>query len=352
MMPSSPKKRVGVPASAPTSVLSHNRASDIETLKRELVRHAEQVCHHLLPSGKRAGGAWLCGNLMGDEGRSLSVNLATGIWCDFATGQSGSNLLELWRQVRGLQFASTLREASAFCGVSSNPHVSAVEDKIKQRARWPKFEIGGHKDLLRVAILRAIALEGIELASTRGLLRFANWRNHPCWIITDSQRMIAQARRMDGEPFAIGSDQCKTITLPGSYAGIPIGLNESREFSTVVIVEGGPDLLAAHACMWAEDRTDVAAVAVLGAGQRPITAIWSVFKEKRVRVYCHRDSAGMKAGRAWNRSLVAAEAAKVDGFKFDGLRKFDDSPVNDLNDLLLLHCDDFEARHDVWEVLP
>jgi hypothetical protein len=43
------------------------------------------------------------GNLRGDPGQSLSINLITGIWSDFSTGEKGSNLLELWRQVRGLR---------------------------------------------------------------------------------------------------------------------------------------------------------------------------------------------------------------------------------------------------------
>jgi hypothetical protein len=34
-----------------------------------------------------------------------------------------------------------------------------------------------------------------------------------------------------------------------------------------------------------------------------------------------------------------AGALKVDGFRFDGLRKVDGSPVEDLNDLLALHSD-------------
>jgi hypothetical protein len=226
------------------------------------------------------------------------------------------------------------------------------DDAARKRASWPAFETGSRCDFLTVSNLRGIAIEGIELASERGLLCFADWRNFPCWIVTDSCRMNAQARRMDGLPFVVEGESRKAITLPGSRAGSPIGLSEARDFPAVAVCEGGPDLLAAHGCMWAEGRQDVAAVAMLGAGHRPSVAAWSALAGKRVRIYCHRDTHGMKAGQEWGQAILAAGVAKIDGFRFDGLRKVDESPVTDLNDLLALHPDDFEARRDVWEILP
>jgi hypothetical protein len=200
--------------------------------------------------------------------------------------------------------------------------------------------------------LRGIAFEGIELASERGFLRFADWRGQPCWIVTDSQRINAQARRMDGRPLVVEGKEVKAQTLPGSRASVPLGLAEAREFAAVAVVEGGPDLLAAHGCCWAEDRKDVAVVAMLGASHRPRPESWAKLAGKRVRIYCHSDDAGMTAAREWAKAILSAGASKIDGFRFDGLRKTDGSPVEDLNDLLALHPDDFEARRDVWEVLP
>jgi hypothetical protein len=111
-------------------------------------------------------------------------------------------------------------------------------------------------------------------------------------------------------------------------------------------------MLAAHGCIWSEDRKDVAAVAMLGASHRPGPETWAKLAGKLVRIYCHADRAGMTAAHAWAESIFRAGAAKIDGFRFDDLRKKDDSPVEDLNDLAALHADDFEARRDVWKVLP
>jgi hypothetical protein len=225
------------------------------------------------------------------------------------------------------------------------------DNAARKRTQWPPFEILSRCEKLTVANSRGIAIEGIELASERGLVWRADWRNFPCWIVTDSRRMNAQARRMDGLPFVIDGKSRKAITLPGSRASMPIGLGEARDFPAVAVCEGGPDLLAAHGCILTEGRKDVAVVAILGAGHRPSVATWSALAGKRVRIYCHCDTHGMKAGQEWGEAILAAGAV-VDAFRFNGLKKTDGSPVGDLNDLLALHPDDFDARREVMEVLP
>jgi hypothetical protein len=95
-------------------------ALDASAIKAELLARAETVCLHLLSAGKRAGCEWRCGSLRGEAGASLSINLASGVWQDFAAGQKGSNLLELWRQVRGVDFATALREAAEFLRTSDS----------------------------------------------------------------------------------------------------------------------------------------------------------------------------------------------------------------------------------------
>jgi hypothetical protein len=327
------------------------RADDV---KCRLLARAEAVCRHLLPAGKRVRNDWICGGVDGRPGRSLSVNLAKGVWKDFATGDAGSNLLELWRQVRRTDFVTALTEAARFCGQTLPQPVRNrdVVGKTLQRGTWPTFEVGTRQDLIALANRRGIAVEGIELARERGLLRFAVRYGHRCWIVTDSRRLNAQARRLDGQPFIVDGKPAKALTLPGSQAGTPIGLIETKRFPAVAVVEGGPDLLAAHGCMWAEGRSDVAAVAMLGAGHRPLSAAWAALYGKQVKIYFHRDAEGEDAGIAWGGEIRMAGATKVEGFRFDGLRKVDCSPVNDLNDLLALHPDDFESHRDTWEILP
>ena len=75
-------------------------------------------------------------------------------------------------------------------------------------------------------MLRGLSAEGVAIAGERGLLFCADTEEGRTWVITDSRRLIAQARRMDGKPFEhIGGH--KAWTLPGSIGALPIGLYES-----------------------------------------------------------------------------------------------------------------------------
>ncbi|MES2709764.1 MAG: hypothetical protein V4726_24415 [Verrucomicrobiota bacterium] len=62
---------------------------------------AESLVTQWLPGGKRAGAEWKCGSLQGEPGKSTSVNLTTGMWSDFATGDKGGDLISLLAAIRG-----------------------------------------------------------------------------------------------------------------------------------------------------------------------------------------------------------------------------------------------------------
>lgn len=90
---------------------------DVETKLQERVL---EVVQHLLPHGKREGGEWVCGNLDGQPGRSLKVNVTNkvGVWCDFADGgKGGKSLISLWCSVRNQEFRVCIHEAKEFLGI-------------------------------------------------------------------------------------------------------------------------------------------------------------------------------------------------------------------------------------------
>lgn len=89
-------------------------------LSEILARDAETVAKYLLPNGKRDGREWRCGSVSGEAGASLGVHLQgdkAGVWADFASGQSG-DLIDLWRECRGIGMAAALKEAADWIGVS------------------------------------------------------------------------------------------------------------------------------------------------------------------------------------------------------------------------------------------
>ena len=84
-----------------------------------LAREADKVARHLLGDGKREGQELRYGDAFGSAGKSLGVHLSgekAGIFCDFATGESG-DLLDLWVLARGVDMSKAINEAKEFLGV-------------------------------------------------------------------------------------------------------------------------------------------------------------------------------------------------------------------------------------------
>jgi len=114
-----------------------------------LADHAEGVCRHLLPNGKRDGAEWRAGSVQGEPGQSLGVHLTgakAGVWSDFNEG-GGGDLLDLWQQARGISLPEAMDEARSYLGISEpqfetgrgpkvapieRPPVQSVRDEVAQ----------------------------------------------------------------------------------------------------------------------------------------------------------------------------------------------------------------------------
>jgi putative DNA primase/helicase len=62
---------------------------DFAGLSQHLLRDALNYCMLWLPGGDLKGQEYVCADLTGGKGSSLSVNIRTGKWADFATGEKG-----------------------------------------------------------------------------------------------------------------------------------------------------------------------------------------------------------------------------------------------------------------------
>ncbi len=198
---------------------------------------------------------------------------------------------------------------------------------------WPTLHPPTPDHVLRIAELRFIQAEGIQLAADRGLLKVCEDRGQLLWVITDASRLCAQVRTMDGSLISTKAGMTKAKTLPGSKAKHVIGLKESAPFQKLWLVEGGPDLLAAHQFIWQEGRqAEVAAVAVLGASIGIPDDELDGFSGKHVRIVPDADPAGTKGALRWIEALRRV-ACKVDVLDLSGLVRNDGSPVKDFNGL-------------------
>ena len=289
-----------------------------------------------------------------DHRASFSVSRNGTLFNDFASG-TGGDAVDFFQLATGLSKTEACRKFIELAGgaaamPSPQPRPAAIERK-RERPVFPDFERGGPADFIQLAGLRNLSIEGLRLASERGLLWFAEFHDFAAWIVSDGERLNAQARRMDGGTWE-HLDGAKSWTLRGSWAGWPIGAKESQPFQSIALCEGAPDLLAAFHFIYCEDRAaEVAPVAMLGASQRIHEDALQLFSGKRIRIYPHTDDAGQSAAERWAVQLETA-GADVDAFAFAGLQKTDGEPVEDLNDAAAICADDYENNRELWNLLP
>ena len=350
-------------------------AAAFAKVKDQLIPRMEDLCGELLPAGRREGNHWLVGDITGNPGSSLEVELCgpkAGLWLDRAGSENGDSI-DLIAGARCLNRRTALAWAYQFLGVSPGtlpsrcsksrrdqfvvrrlPQASISDDheRVGLRRLWPSLRVPDTNLIDRIAATRGLARSGLDLAATRGILRVGMHYGCLCWFATDDCRNAAQARRIDGQRF-FTPDGPKGLSLRGTIGGWPIGLASLKaEHRNILVVEGGPDLLAAHCIIEAEGRSaDTAAIAILGASQKIEAEALPILAGRRIRIFEHWDSAGANAVRTWTHQLEIV-GATVDFIRFAQLRRLDGESVKDLNDFCLLHPEDFEANRWTWEVIP
>ena len=110
------------------------RAAELAT---RLADDAEGVCRYLLPNGKREGREWRAGDVSGGEGKSLGVNLNTGVWKDFASGDRGGDLIDLWAACENLSIGEAIKAAKDYLGIS-DPTFHGEQPRSYTRPDKPK----------------------------------------------------------------------------------------------------------------------------------------------------------------------------------------------------------------------
>lgn len=292
-----------------------------------------------------------------DKRASFSITRDGQAFHDFATGDKG-DVITFWARATGLPVTDACKSFIEYAGTGRSSLIpitriispATPQPEQRQKPVLPPMQRGDLKRLQVLAQFRKLSVEGLQLADERDLLHFATLKILSAWIVTDSERVNAQARRMDGGLWQ--HLDAKAWTLPGCWAAWPIGIQEAQSFPVIALVEGAPDLLAAHHFIYAEERErDVAAVAMLGASQRIHESALPLFTGKRVRIFPHLDKAGADAAQRWTAQLESVNA-DVDCFDLSGIPVASGGRVADLNDLSSMDADAFESDRELWSVLP
>ena len=290
----------------------------------------------LLPGGQERAGEWLIGGVSGEKGKSMRIRLdgdKAGQWIDFASGEKG-NLLKLWQDVRGLSYDETLKDVRRYLGVGEPD----TETKAPSKA-WEQLQremgTGTTQDLRDLADIRHLpTTDGLRAAIENGHLFFGPVCDGPeneffhSWVITDSRRLSAQARKLSGLPYHDGQ---KSKTIHGTSGRWPIGIADAGTSLDISFTEGGPDFLAAYtavAMLGLQDQ--IQPVTMLGSGQVIHPEALPLFKDRRIWMFPHNDEnyAGLGGALNWEKQLqtVGAHVIPFDFSAYPG--------VKDLNDFI------------------
>lgn len=308
-----------------------------------------------------------------DKKPSFSVFDQGRQWQDFATIQKGDAIdfiaiacdVGLGEATR--RFVSMAGgEAALFAGSKIATHGKCSAEiatnalftaQGREPLRLPQVHRPTLREIQAVAASRGLSVEAVSLASSLRTLLFAQVCRQPCWVLTDEARQIAEARRIDRQPFGpIGPlAERKAHTLRGSCKAWPVGtalLRRLPHVRALMLVEGGPDYLAAlHLCLTASVY-DVLPIAMLGrgAGSRIHADALGLLAGRRVRIYPHADAdgGGDAGAQVWAGQLHQA-GCQVDLVHISQLTLPDGAPVNDLNDAAVAY-----AAHDpeIKQLLP
>jgi hypothetical protein len=246
--------------------------------------------------------------------RNPSCTIKGEVMRDWSRNQS-YDAISFYAAAKGISNAEALSSLADKLSLGKNGH-----HKERREESRPEFNAcePSEADLLSIIQTRQLPPEGVFgllLAYSLGILQFAHIAGHRCWLLCDEARRCVEARRLDGIMFpAIGHlDARKAHTLRGSTKSWPIGIKlplseaRSRRLAVLplVLVEGGPDLLAAYGLLASlpMDASDVQPVAMLGTGAAINEDALPHMAGRRVIILSHGDVAGEQAAGRWGQQL-------------------------------------------------
>ena len=247
---------------------------DAKELKTRLLDRLPGALVWLFPNGKIRGRQFVIGDLQGNPGKSLVVELEgpkAGMWIDFATGESG-DIFDLWAASHGLdshrQFPDLVREIAHWLGdappatVTSPSRKPPVDDLGHWSAKWDYFDAEGR---LIACVYRYDTADGKEYRP---------------WDVRERKMRAPNPRPLYNQPRLLLADE-------------------------VVLVEGEK---AADALI----SQGIAATTTMNGANAPVDKTdWSPLAGKRVLIWPDNDEAGIQYAERAQEAVLKAGAVSV-----------------------------------------
>jgi len=98
---------------------------DIGRIAQAALAQASTLLPNWLADGRWDGVEWRCGDLSGAKGSSFACNSKTGRWSDFASGESGGDLVSLYAAIHRLRQGEAAREVAEQIGMDTGDATSS-----------------------------------------------------------------------------------------------------------------------------------------------------------------------------------------------------------------------------------
>jgi hypothetical protein len=261
-----------------------------------------------MPHGEKHNGSWRVG--------SFDVRLRDGAWVDWdgSSGRTNYSLIDLWLYLTGSSFKTGIQDIESWIGApieesrlsSASGKPKSPSEKEDRDKAFSLLERPTQVEIALLSALRSITPQALWLAVTRGFLWMCRDLQEQCraWVLTDSTRRCAIARRLDGKPWQASGKKAKLCC--GSEGNWTIGLNESVPFATISIIEGSPDFLSSL-----QLRPNWGPICMASANMHIPECAVPRFKGKRVWIFAHDDEAGLGAASRWKAQLAKVAYVKV-----------------------------------------
>lgn len=252
---------------------------DFEAIAQQATYRLLELCQEWFPNGKREGREYKVGSLAGEPGRSLSINLQTGVWKDFSSDSGGSNPITLYAAKNCCTNGVAAKAIAERIGSTSTAIVPAQKSDWMPLHAAPRDCTPTHDDLKHFKF--GFPTQVYEYWTEDGCLHGVVCR----WDLDSGKEILPMSYCEKEGKFAW---KFKAFQKPRQLFGIPQLLEKPE--AKVLVVEGEKTALSAR-CLFPK-----AAIVSWAGGSKAVKYTdWSLLAERDVYLWPDNDAAGIQA---------------------------------------------------------
>lgn len=281
-------------------MLTRQESHDFKSLNSQALKISEIIVKRLFPNGKTLGNEFKVGSLQGEPGDSLSINLSTGVWADFAADSGGADLISLYAAVYNVSQGKAAEMLKRDWGFESKATVQKKEE-AKSQSSWTPI----------IPVPESCTKPSFYHYKYKKASKYWEYRDRDLNLLFYTCRFDTE----DGKqvlPYSYCEDGS---TRRWHFKGAPVprplyGLDRISDGKKILIVEG--EKCADEAL---ELDIDYIPISWAGGSKSAKHADWSVLAGKTVKIWADADEPGLRAAREIKEILKKCGAVQVDILK-------------------------------------